>query len=626
MVRPSGAMALVAVAVAQALFMQAAEAAVGVSAGALLVASTGEVAEALSLLQSQAAPQVHGGRATVLEPAPSTRVRTGTTSLLALAAGGLQAQRSAAGAAAGTNASAAVAARQRRSRGLLLWLVGHQRSGQLRGSSGDGSVVPTANATCNGSGYFIDWGSSGMKVYRVHRAAAGPGSAPPALAEGRAVEGSLESFKLAGLGVDTPPSEVQAALDELSRHLAGDAGAFDGTGGAAGPRGAVLATGGMRLAPESAEVLWAAVRSWADTHEGFLGRCGRGTDDADCRTIAGSQEARFELTSALSTPSGAQLAASGEPFGFASAGGASAQVGLRGPETELRRCLQDLGHLDAHFDPQRADVVEVDGVPTLAVSFLSVTNLTRRTCVASGGERHCDYDVGGMDQMRARFDEFLEERGAVDNPCLSEYAQPKLSPACDFFGTAACVVDRYGGMISGLPPSPRSLSGPARKKACRQLVQEFMEEDLPLSRWAVSPSCQGLAGGAKRWALLTSFARETQLGADVEHGWEAFRDVREAAAGIDFATEEEVAAGREGVLLSSNLLVHFLEVLGLSPDAEVRGMESEWADAAMQERGLARGWPLPGECSRGLPSAFAPCGLLAAGLPLAASLLRASLL
>mmetsp|Transcript_13917 Transcript_13917/g.32619 ORF Transcript_13917/g.32619 Transcript_13917/m.32619 type:complete len:565 (+) Transcript_13917:55-1749(+) len=488
-------------------------------------------------------------------------------------------------------ASSHTAATQR-SQGMLLWVLrppaGHTVTGAVR--------PPEDNATCNGSGYFIDWGSSGMKVYRVHQA--------EALKSQHAVPGSLDAFRLSGMSIHTQPGALRAALNELAEHLIGKAAP-----------GAVLGTAGMRLDPEEADTLWAVVRDWARTHPGFLGRCGKGSDNTDCRTLAGSQEARYEMLSALHSETGRELAKSSEPFGFASAGGASMQVGLRGAKAQLHQCLSDLGNLDTHFDSQRADVVDVNGAPTLVLSFLSLFDLKEREC-SSGA---CDYDVGGLDQMRARFDEFLQVHGDGRNPCLSEHAKLQPSRSCRFFGKAECIVDRYGGKISSLPPAPASLKGARRKEACRLMVKSFMEEDLVLSHWTGSAACSGLASGADKWALLTSFAREAQLGTDVVHDWESFTSVQQAALDLDFPSAEAVAQGEEGIVLSSMLLVHFLETLGVRPSAKVRGMQAEWAMEAMRERGLVQGWPLPGFCSAGTTDAPRSCVL---AIALTSALLR----
>mmetsp|Transcript_73882 Transcript_73882/g.228246 ORF Transcript_73882/g.228246 Transcript_73882/m.228246 type:complete len:586 (-) Transcript_73882:172-1929(-) len=504
---------------------------------------------------------------------------------------------------ASLNASAlrGSAARLQRSRRLLAWMFGRGSGDQHAADGADLGTAdpPSDNATCRGSGYLIDWGSSGMKVYRVHRPVAP--AAHELLAE-HAVVGSLKSYKLHGVSVASPTTDVQAILDSLAQRLPGGTagGMADGAGGA------MLATASLRLDPERADHAWDAVRAWAGAHPGVLGRCGGVSDNADCRTLAGFEEASYELRSALRSSPGRELQESGRPFGFASAGGASLQLGVRGPEAELRHCLQDLHAQDSHFDPQRSGVTSVNGMPTLVVSFLSITRLRARTCVNTSKEEGCEYDVGGLDQMRARFDEFLVAQGMSANPCLSPHTQPKPDRACRFFGSTTCVIDRYGGKISGLPPANGSLAGADRMQQCHRQVSQFLGDDIILGRWASSQSCQGLAGNATRWALMSSFARKTQLGADVGQGWEAFGSVKQAAMGLGFATDEEVGRGEEGILLSSMMLVGILETLGVSTSAGLQGVMAEWADEAMRERGLARGWALPDHCPGESRSASAP--------------------
>jgi len=471
-------------------------------------------------------------------------------------------------------------------------LIGHHREGPTsRLAKHEPVVIPDfENASCEGSNYFLDWGSSGMKVYRVHAEL----GAAPVLEPSRVISGSLQALKLNTVTADISVASLTSALDTLSGRL--------GSAVKAGS-GAMLATAGMRLDPSHAEELWAGVRQWATLNPGMFRRCGQTSDTTDCRTLPGSEEARYEMLAMLETDAGRELARSAAPFGFASSGGASIQVGLRGPEAELRHCLDDLGQLDSRFDALRSNVRNVSGAPALLVSFISIFHNDSQTCAEVGDVHACDYNAGGLDQMRAGFDKFLIAQGRTTNPCLPVNTELQPSPKCEgFFNTSACVIDGYGGKISMLPASPGPPGGRQRMEVCSEQVQQFLRHDLLLSRWAGSSSCVGLARGAERWAFLTSFARETQLGADVSHGWEAFSEVRAAAESMELSSVQAPHRGDEGIVLSSVLLVRFLEMLGIRPSAQVRGADAEWADAAMRERGLARGWAPAGACP-GLPSA-----------------------
>merc|ERR1719210_1116705 len=97
-----------------------------------------------------------------------------------------------------------------------------------------------------------------------------------------------------------------------------------------------------------------------------------------------------------------------------------------------------------------------------------------------------------------------------------------------------------------------------------------------------------LAGNTTKWGLLSSFSRQNQIGANVTGHWLSFSHLKKAMHTIDFASPTDVEHGMEGEVLSSMLLLHFLEALGVNPNAMLQGMSAEWADAAMQQRDLVR--------------------------------------
>jgi len=491
--------------------------------------------------------------------------------------------------------SASSTARALEAQRLLMWMLGHEDGSQSEEDRHNGTArkeagangkagVADPKAQCKSSGYFVDWGSSGMKVYRTHRF-----TSSASLPEDAAVEGSMDPFKLQGLDVNTPVPRVKAILDGFLGDL------LEGSGKAAAdaPRGAVLATAGFRLQPKLADGLWSAVRSWADEHPGPLGRCGQGTDNHDCRTLPGSAEAYYEAKSAASSLLGSELMGA-EHFGFVSAGGASLQAGIVGTREEQVSCLRDLGKLDTSLDTERADIQEIKpGTSILLISFLSSNSASHRECADKQG---CDYEVGGIAEMRKRFDAFLVAQGRKTNPCLPKHAQLS-SGACADTGSLACLMDRFGQFITSLPPDHDSVSGLKQRAACASSVKAFMGGDLMLNRWRASKSCMGLAGQVERWALLTSFSKSALIGSSTNlKKFLDFGDLHMASK-MSGSVRLHAQEGDPAVVLNSMLLVQFLTALGIESGAEVQGIEAAWSDAAMLERGLVQGWPTSGKCA-----------------------------
>lgn len=469
------------------------------------------------------------------------------------------------------------------------------------------TVPDFPSSTCGGNAYFIDFGSTGMKIFRAHKF---ENQSDQAL-ETQIEPASLDLVKVEGLPATTPPCVIEEILDTLLKRVKTES---DGDG-------AVLATSGMRLAPKHAQKIFEAVRGWADEHPGMFARCGVDSNNEDCATLAGAEEATYEMRAMLaSSDDRAYLRVGGDNstygrsgadhhFGFASCGGGSMQLGISGAEPELNRCHQDLGQLVADMDTERVAVRQVDGAPALVLSFLSSHDPHHRPCETLAGGRHvCDYRVGGLNEMRANFDNFLVSKGHEDNPCLSPFTVLKQYEVCSLFGVTSCVADRYGGYVSALAPTNASLQGAERAQTCRDLVRDFVDGDLMLSRWAASSACKGLAGGAARWGLLSAYTRlsevmasptskataediQNEQGIDFTHKV-SFALVREVAAQEEsFASEAEVERGEKlGAYIDLALLVRIFEVLGVSDPAVLRGSSVKWAHEAMLERGLAPGW------------------------------------
>merc|ERR1712156_117884 len=104
---------------------------------------------------------------------------------------------------------------------------------------------------------------------------------------------------------------------------------------------------------------------------------------------------------------------------------------------------------------------------------------------------------------------------------------------------------------------------------CSSFVQDFFRHDLMLRQWRGSRHCFDLIRNTKRWGLLTSFSRATQLGADVSREWLSFNRIRKAAGQVNFASKQDANKGNVGIYLTSVLLIHFLEEFGVDGAAEM---------------------------------------------------------
>lgn len=444
-------------------------------------------------------------------------------------------------------------------------------------AEGMAAQLKLPQSQCKHNTFFIDWGSSGAKVYLVH--AESSDAAEPLLPK--------KVVKRRSFGPNVPSKDLFLFLDALRSRIR------DSSAQGASPlpttpatQGAALATAGFRLHPDAANATWRVVRKWNSINKLFK-FCDHDSNNG-CRTIAGSEEARYELASmvdhAHKTSHERQKAFGSTNFGLAACGGASIQLGISGASKDkMRQCHKDLSPIDVHYDADRLDVIEKQHL--FLLSFLADNGAQIKKDGLS------DYMVGGVDQMRGRYDMWLRDKGHDHNPCV-----PKETSA--FFTSGArclqhydqkkCLLDRFGSYITSLPGLPQTTH-----KMCRESVKKFVDDDLLMSRWRHSSACLDLAGGVEEWGFVSSFSREAQLGHDVSKPTK-WNDVRTCITAHDpdliQEAEEDMKAGFFGKVLTSTMLVTILDTLGLNPEADVRSSSAEPAVSAMANIGLRPGW------------------------------------
>eukprot|EP00929_Paragymnodinium_shiwhaense_P065238 TRINITY_DN32721_c0_g1_i1.p1 TRINITY_DN32721_c0_g1~~TRINITY_DN32721_c0_g1_i1.p1 ORF type:complete len:701 (-),score=172.45 TRINITY_DN32721_c0_g1_i1:82-2184(-) len=432
----------------------------------------------------------------------------------------------------------------------------------LEGASAEVAKVleqlPTTS--CKLNTFFIDWGSSGMKMVPVHAA-------------GGSEVKAMKVVKATGLDPQVPAADLTGILDGLALKLP-----------PGHSPGAVIATAGFRLQPEAAASTWQTVRKW-NAEKQLFAACDD-KQDLGCRTLPGSTEAKYETLAVAESP---EAPAAGSRWGMASCGGASIQVGFRGvPQDLLSKCVADLEPLDEKFDPDRAEI----GPSKKNGYFSWLANF-------EAGEIHVtsptDYDAGGLDAMRARYDQWLHAtsaQGAATNPCVSSAADAHYAQAevCNRHTEpdAACLSDSWGSFITSVPGRPEATRG-----ECRESVSTFLSNDAMLAAWHASEACRSLSQGTAEWRFVTSFGREAQLGVDVSQGvtWgEILKQATDEADSKEFESAQDLQAQLPGKVLTSALLIGFLQQLGLDPAAHVQGAHAETAVVAMEQWGLQKGW------------------------------------
>ncbi|OLQ14223.1 hypothetical protein AK812_SmicGene1709 [Symbiodinium microadriaticum] len=370
--------------------------------------------------------------------------------------------------------------------------------------------------------YFSDWGSSGMKVHKVH------------LGGGGDFRSQAVSVKLS-LTAKSNATKLGPELNKLAQELE-----KPGRRWVAKNAWEILSTAGHRLEVENAERLFAEVRRLGDVPvnrgglQGLLYKCSQQHNETEgCRTLPGSLEAVYEMGAYLMSFNEASQKyqkMKKAPMGFVSAGGASLQIGITSPwashAEQLRSCiagLDDEAKVDEDFEardelpgdvtslgdikeslpgsrrtgPSLAKVAHFPGgQPVALFSFLAV-GTNPPACIEGG----CAHEVGGVNEMRLQFENHLIQQGFDSNPCVESAADFPLA-------TKGAAFTR--NLIGGASGSEEDL------EKCQSAVTQFLDSDLALQRWKTGSGCYELAASVSHWGLLTSFARVRAERSDIK--------------------------------------------------------------------------------------------------------------
>jgi len=381
--------------------------------------------------------------------------------------------------------------------------------------------------------------------------------------------------KIEGMGPQVSHSDLLAVLGNLSEKLV--------EGGHVGAK--AFATAGFRLVPDAAHKTWQRIRDWNEDHKLF-DSCSRAETEG-CQTLAGSDEAALEMKGMIDDARRDHVALSPR-FGVASCGGASIQLGFWGaPKAELAGCIEDLGRLSSHYDKARTHLRS----DKKGAFFSWLANHYAPLSV----EGRSDYGVGGVDEMRDRYDSWLLLEEEKTNPCISPDADSYHSTGgvCEqFLGKGKkCLKDGWGSYITRLPGRP-FLEQWYGRQICRQSVRSFLQDDAMLSAWHSSTACRAIAAKTPEWEFLSAFSRKSQLGASVKDvkTWATVRESLHKERASTFETPDELKAHNPGRYLTSVLLISFLERIGLNSSATVQASKADVASVKMTGHGFSKGW------------------------------------
>lgn len=431
--------------------------------------------------------------------------------------------------------------------------------------------------TCSLNTVSIDWGSSGWKVIYSHQPPADTNTS----LQMQLREDTTER-RFPGISLDTEWGVLKCLLDATASALARNhVGAH------------IAATAGFRESPDKSQGRWQEIRRWNEWVRLFRA-CDR-TDSAGCLTVPGSQESFFEILAMLHEARFAdpKVFPKGEPhtrYGMMSCGGASLQLAMVGRAELVDECVAHVNtDLNASFDVQRIaafgwplqDRTHPDSLSVASFSWLAVHDPARPKLPYED-----DYLVGGANEMRATFDQYLKAWKKTRNPCVSSQAQRRTHAVCrQFSDEPSCIYDKFYGFISSLPGD----DAPSID-TCREEVERFVRTDLMLLKFQECGACAQVAREVEAWGLATSFSRDTQFGVRVPQLMKS-SEVLQKTIETPPLFETDETDTKYGRVLTATLLQTIFSNIGLNPDALVLSTpQTEVIDEEMAAWNLVRGW------------------------------------
>ncbi|CAJ1425517.1 unnamed protein product [Effrenium voratum] len=428
---------------------------------------------------------------------------------------------------------------------------------------------------------FSDWGSSGMKIYYVHSG------------EDEFLQ-KVKNVKLP-LTAKSEPSDVGAAMAEYAQELNRNQRYLLRNGWE------ILSTAGHRVEVANARRLFEEIQRLGDlpVTAGGLGdllyKCSkRLNEDEGCRTLPGSLEAVYEMGAFLISLGNERSfrRITSQALGFVSAGGASLQIGITSPNAShsqlVRQCIE---YMDAEvkveetedtthtiYDELPGDTVLLDSIqelpprsrrgPSLAsvahfpggqpVGVFSFLAMGKNPGPCEG--LSCAHEVGGVNEMRLQFENFLSRNNFTSNPCVERAADFPLRA-----GTAA--------YTQTLPGSAEGTD--ADKEECGEVVNQFLDSDPTLQKWMSAESgCRDIASAVEDWGLLSSFSR---VRSQEKH-------INWCSGGGPFKHGKMNC----GAVLTQILLDEILVKVGVR-DAQFKESDAGWEASVFGLRGLSSG-------------------------------------
>eukprot|EP00441_Pelagodinium_beii_P040204 CAMPEP_0197632298 /NCGR_PEP_ID=MMETSP1338-20131121/9115_1 /TAXON_ID=43686 ORGANISM="Pelagodinium beii, Strain RCC1491" /NCGR_SAMPLE_ID=MMETSP1338 /ASSEMBLY_ACC=CAM_ASM_000754 /LENGTH=503 /DNA_ID=CAMNT_0043203857 /DNA_START=53 /DNA_END=1560 /DNA_ORIENTATION=+ len=383
--------------------------------------------------------------------------------------------------------------------------------------------------------YFSDWGSSGMKLYKVHVGVE---------------DFQHDTTKDQGLLSTCTEADFEQRLDGHAEELLA-------TGKVAHNAWRIFATAGHRIDDVEAEQLWRHLQddmSWNRPMLGLLADCDFLSHDG-CRTLPGSTEAYYEFSAAFMDGRNEEKE---KPRGFLSAGGASLQIGVANVnKVKMTNCQVRMQKL---YDTEaKKNVPEYDAQPVGRTKLPGGENVFLASFLAIDGELascrgnknfECNHRVGGVNEMRKQFEHFLERMGYHSNPCLEKVAPIPLAYGSAIFSKRLPGSYQGGGL-----------------EACTEAVEDFMSKESSLIAWQEG-KCDSMVRPIKKWIFMTAFSRISER--IIKN-----KDVEQDACN-DSNKDQPF---RCGGILTDKLLASFLEKIGFDMADEIVESHADWASA-----------------------------------------------